>query len=123
MIQGTPPGRYIMLQLTSLVDTLFHTSYSVNYGADISQLRSSSAYRDQLKGIYKLDWLNPILGIGRKRKFSSVVDGHVLISIDNFYIADFIRYAYPGEVSFLFFIFYYGYRMLKDIYKTCPETC
>ena len=117
-IQGTSLGKYILLQFTSLIDTLFNTSYSVKYGADLNLLKSSSAYRDQLKGIYKLDWLNPILGIGRKRGFSSVVNGHVIKSIDNFYIAEYVRYAYPGEFAFIFFIFYYGYRMLKDIYTT-----
>ena len=111
-------GNYIMLQLTSLIDAIFDTTYSAAYGADVLQLRQSAAYRDLLEEIFHVDWVNPILGIGRKRGFKSLVNGRVINSIDNFYIAEFVRYAYPGMYSFLFFIGYMGICMVRDCFKT-----
>ncbi len=116
--QTTPIGKYILLQLTSLVDSVFDTQYSVKYGANYQQLVQSKAYRELLKRIFKVEWLNPILGIGRKRAFTSLVDGRVVESIDNFYIAEYVRYAYPGMYSYIFFLAYMGIKMVMDIYKT-----
>lgn len=118
VLQRTSFGSYVMLQITSLVDSLFDTTYSVKYGANYLQLRQSKAYRDLLKRIFHVEWLNPILGIGRKRGFKSMVDGKRIASIDNFYIAEYVRYAYPGMVSYILFLVYMGLRMAYDIYKT-----
>ena len=60
VLQPTSFGRYIMLQLTSLIDSLFGTSISVKYGADIVHLKQSANYRHFLKEIFKIDWLNPL---------------------------------------------------------------
>ena len=117
-IQTTGPGQYILLQLTSLIDTLFDTQFSVKYGANLTQLNQSAAYRELLKEIFHVEWLNPILGIGRKRGFSGVVDGRVIRSIDSFYISEYVRYAYPGMIAYLFFLAVMGIRMLIAIWKT-----
>ncbi|WP_029321000.1 hypothetical protein [Butyrivibrio sp. AE3004] len=116
--QTTPLGKYILLQLTSLVDSIFETQYSIKYGANYQQLIQSKAYRELLKRIFKVQWLNPILGIGRKRSFTSLVDGKVVASIDNFYIAEYVRYAYPGMYSYQFYLAYMGIKMVIDIFKT-----
>ena len=118
VLQRTAFGSYIMLQITSLVDSLFGTTYSVNYGANLLQLQQSKAYRDLLKEIFKVQWLNPILGIGRSRGFKSMINGRKIASIDNFYIAEYVRYAYPGMISYILVLAYMGLRMLYDIYKT-----
>ncbi|WP_029233675.1 O-antigen ligase family protein [Butyrivibrio sp. VCB2006] len=117
-LQKTSFGEYVLLQLTSVIDSVFGTTYSIKYGADMMALTSSSAYRDQLKGIFRVTWLNPILGYGRKRAFSGVVEGHVIKSIDNYYIAEYIRYAYPGMFAYIFFLVYMGIKMLVDMYRT-----
>lgn len=118
VLQKTSFGSYVMLQLTSLIDSFFGTQYSVKYGADLLQLQQSKAYRELLKSIFKVDWLNPVLGIGRKRGFKSQVEGRVVKSIDNFYIAEFVRYAYPGMFSCILFLAYMQLRMLWDAIKT-----
>ncbi len=118
VFQGTSFGKYILLQITSLIDSFFNTQFSLKYGSDLTQLNQSSAYRDLLHQIFKVDWLNPFLGIGRKRSFSSVVNGLVVTSIDNFYIAEYIRYAYPGMLSYIAVVIYMIYAMLKDMVKT-----
>ena len=104
-------GQYIMLQITSILDSLLGTEFSVAYGADLSALSSSSNYRDQLKYIFTLDWLNPFLGIGRSRGLRAEINGSYIKSVDDFYVAEFIRYAYPG-------LFAYGAFMLYCLYIT-----
>lgn len=116
--QGTPLGRYMMLQITTVIDTLFGTQLSVKYGANIALLRSSSSYRDQLKGIFGVKWLNPVLGIGRRQKFRAMVNGHKINSVDSYYIAEYVRYAYPGMLSYIFFLVYTGINMLRDAFKS-----
>ena len=64
-------GRYILLQITSILDELLGTELAVQFGADLTALSSSSNYRDQLKYIFTVDWLNPLLGLGRKRSLNS----------------------------------------------------
>ena len=78
-------------------------------------LGSSSDYRDQLKYIFTIDWLNPMLGIGRKRSFASEINGSFIQSIDNFYIAEYVRYAYPGLAAYVLILLYYLYKMNKTL--------
>jgi hypothetical protein len=114
ILQRTSIANYILLQITSVLDELLGTTYSVRYGADLNALGSSSNYRDQLKYIFQVDWLNPLLGIGRKRSFSSEINGSFIYSVDNFYIAEFIRYAYPGMICYIAFLLYFLIHMLKN---------
>ncbi len=120
-LQGTSIGKYIMLQLTSLIDTFFGTNLAVKYGAEM-ELEQSASYRKLLKRVFKISWLNPILGIGRKRMLKTEIDGLVIESVDNFYIAEYVRYAYPGMISYIAFLAYVGLRMLKDVIKTRSAT-
>lgn len=114
VFQHTAFVRYILLQITSVIDEMLGTTYSAKYGADLEWLSDSSDYRDQLKLIFKIDWLNPFIGIGRNRSFASEINGSYLISVDSFYIAEFIRYAYPGMICYIIFLLYFLIRMLKN---------
>lgn len=116
--QGTPLGKYILLQITTVIDTFFGTQLSVKYGANLALLRSSSAYRDQLKGIFGVKWLNPVLGLGRNRRFRAMVNGHKINSVDSYYIAEYVRYAYPGMLSYILFLAFTGLSMLRDVFKS-----
>lgn len=106
-------SQYIMLQITTISDEIFGTDWSVQYGASKDALSSSSNYREQLMSIFTLDWLNPFLGIGRKRAFASEINGSYIHSVDSFYIAEYIRYAYPGLFSYIFYLMYFITGMLK----------
>ena len=53
-----------------------------------------------------MDWLNPFLGIGRNRSLQAEINGSYIKSVDDFYVAEYIRYAYPGLFTFGFFMFY-----------------
>ena len=116
--QNTGLGQYILLQLTSLVDAFFGTTFSIAYGANYLQMQQSAAYRDLLHKVFTVEWLNPFLGIGRQRYFRGIVDGRKVESIDNFYIAEFVRYAYPGMFAYIFFLGVTMLRMLIDEFKT-----
>jgi hypothetical protein len=102
-------GRYLIMQIASVIDTALGTRYSELFGAEIGRLESSEEYREYLPKIFGLDWLNPILGRGVKRGLSVEFvdpDGSPVYihSIDNYYVAQFIKYAYPGMISYIVFI-------------------
>lgn len=113
---GTPVGNYFMLQFTSIIDEILGTELSLNYGAT-KIIKDSSDYRDALWDVFDVDWLNPLVGIGRKRRFSTKINGRVLESLDNFYIAEYVRYAYPGMVSIILFFGYTIYIMVKKMLR------
>lgn len=123
VFHNTGAGRYIMLQITSVVDEALGTTYSLAYGADLSALSSSSNYRDQLKYIYQLDWLNPFLGIGRKRSFAAEINGSFVLSVDDFYAAEYIRYAYTGLFSYILFLGYNIFAMVKQAFVRKSALC
>ena len=100
---NTSIGRYIMMQITSVIDEVFGTSYSVNFGANLSLLNMSSDYRDYLPRIFTVEWLNPLVGRGANAQVGFEFDGFYVISVDNFYVAMYIRYAYPGLISYVLF--------------------
>ncbi|WP_031557070.1 hypothetical protein [Lachnospira multipara] len=115
-------GRYVLLQITSIIDEAFGTNYSIQYGADPALLQSSN-YRAQLSSIFKLSWLNPLVGIGRKRSFAAEINGSYVYSVDNYYICEYIRYAYPGLFSYLLIIFSFLKDMIVKIVKTKDPYC
>ena len=101
LFPNSPPGHYILLQLSTVVDEMFGTSYAIRYGVDSTSLANSASYRDALLDIFTVDWLNPWLGQGSGYHFSWYISGGATIhSIDNFYVANYIRYGYPGLVAY-----------------------
>ena len=100
-IYNTSLGQYIMMQITSVIDEVFGTTYSVKYGANLELLNMSSDYRDYLPRVFTVEWLNPLVGRGANAQVGFEFDGVYLQSIDNFYVALYIRYAYPGLITFI----------------------
>ena len=62
LFPNSPPGHYILLQLSTVVDEMFGTSHAIRYGVDSTSLANSASYRDALLDIFTVDWLNPWLG-------------------------------------------------------------
>lgn len=116
-------GRYIMLQITSVVDEILGTSYAVSFGADKTTLENSSAYRDLLLDIFKIDWLSPWIGKGSGYVFRWYYQGASIQSIDNFYIANYIRYGYPGMISYILIIVFTLYKMIRRAIKKKSDLC
>ena len=130
MTKNTKIGSYVLLQITSVVDQIFGTNYSSLYGANVDLLEASSDYRDQLPYIFTLSYLNPFFGQGRKFRFIDEINGVLIKSIDNYYVAEYIRYAYPGLISFILFTFYttivickYGFKKESALCKCLGVGC
>lgn len=114
---NTSLSRYILLQITSVIDEAFDTTYSIKYGADVTTLSNSSSYREILPRIFTIESLNPLLGRGSGYHFTWYVDGVSIKSIDNFYVAEYIRYAYPGLIAYILMIIVPFISMVKDYIK------
>ena len=114
----TSLGQYILLQITTVIDEILGTNIAEAFGASQTALEQSSDYRDKLIKIFQVSWLNPLIGIGRKRSFSGVIDGSTIKSIDSFYIAEYVRYAYPGMIAFIMVLLYF----LWSTFKNCIQT-
>ena len=97
-------AQYMLRQFASLIDEVCGTEYAAIFGAEINRLSDSSEYRAVLPKIFFLDYLNPLLGRGVERGFSGQIDGINVISVDNFYVCQYIRYAYPGLIAYMSFI-------------------
>ena len=110
----TAVAQYIMRQVCSVFDSIFNTQYAANFGADMKRLADSTRTRELTLQIFHLDWLNPLLGRGLKRGLTVVIDGWAITSIDNFYVSQYIRFAYPGLVLYGLFIITTVVRILKE---------
>lgn len=115
---GSSLANTIMRQIASVIDTIFGTQYAANYGAEMSRLDDSKEYRKALKYVFTVKYLSPILGRGVTKGFSGVVNGITLISIDNFYIATYIRYAYPGMIAYISIIITSIVNMYRFVRRT-----
>lgn len=103
LFQNTGMGQYLMGQIASVIDQFFDTNFAQKYGIDTETLKNSGEYRKVLPLIFKLDWLNPI--VGRGRGFSGAeINGVFIHSIDNYYVLQYIKYAYPGMISYILFM-------------------
>ena len=123
LFHNTGIGRYILMQITSLIDQALGTEYSALFGADIATLNNSEGYRKFLVRIFTLDWLNPLVGRGVKRGFGAEFDGVYISSIDNYYVQQFVKYAYPGLISYSLFILVTGFSMIRGIIKYKSALC
>ncbi|MGX8703117.1 MAG: hypothetical protein ACSW8H_01545 [bacterium] len=102
LFRGVPLVNSILMAFFSAFDEVFNTAYSVNFGADATMLYNSSHYREVLvRETFGGDWLNPIMGRGGNYEFSMYVEGYFIRSVDNFYVGQFITYAYPGLFAWL----------------------
>lgn len=100
----TKIGQYVLMQLASLIDQFFGTEYAAYFGAEVTRLDDSEEYRKMLPLIFTLDWLNPLVGRGVSRSFGAEINGFYIISIDNYYVSQYIKYAYPGLITYVMII-------------------
>ncbi len=112
---GTGMGRYVLGQIMSVVDHALGTNYAANFGVDTTTLENSTLYREALPYIFTLDWLNPL--VGRGTKFSGAeVHGVYMHSCDNYYVSQYIKYAYPGLISYVLFMLVSLVVLIRQIY-------
>ena len=114
---GTSVGNYFLLQIANIIDELFGTEYAVQFGAT-AITQQSSEYRDALWYVFKVKWLNPLVGRGRAQGLTIKTDkGIVIGSLDNYYIVEYVMYAYPGMFSYIFFMIVPMIMMLVRVIK------
>lgn len=113
----TSVGRYVLMQITSVIDQVLGTTYAGYFGAQVTRLENSEEYRKVLPLIFTLDWLNPLVGRGVSRKITVAINGIYVESIDNYYVSQYIKYAYPGLVCYVIFIFTTLGQMVKSFVK------
>lgn len=113
VFRSTSIGNYILLQISSIIDEVFGTSLALAFGADAQTLNNSSYYRSLLPMIFTLDAFNPLLGKGSDYHFNWFYEGFYVRSIDNYYVATFIRYAYPGLVTYILIMIFTLFNMVK----------
>lgn len=113
----TKIGQYALMQLTSVFDQVFGTEYAARFGAETNRLEDSENYRKMLPLIFTLDWLNPFIGRGVSRSFGAEINGYFIRSIDNYYVSQYIKYAYPGLISYVAVIITTLTTMVVGIFK------
>lgn len=113
VFRSTSIGNYILLQISSIIDEVFGTSLALAFGADAQTLNNSSYYRSILPKIFTLEGFNPFLGKGSAYHFNWFFEGYYVRSIDNYYVATFIRYAYPGLVTYILIMIFTLFNMVK----------
>lgn len=114
LIYKTNLGQYLMGQIVSVVDEILGTEYASNFGVEVERLQDSTEYRKVLPKIFTLDWLNPILGRGRDFG-GAEIEGVFIHSIDNYYVSQYIKYAYPGLVTYVVFMIVLMVVLLRSL--------
>lgn len=106
----------LLRTIFSGVDEVLGTEYALNFGADAKMLFDSSYYRELLfKHTILDDWLNPWMGRGGNYQFGMFIENYRIYSVDNFYVGQYITYAYPGLVTWLAMSFSFLKQMLHNI--------
>lgn len=119
--QNTGMGQYLMGQIASVIDQFFNTNFAIKYGIDTETLQNSEDYRKVLPLIFKLDWLNPL--VGRGRGFGGAeLNGVYVHSIDNYYVLQYIKYAYPGMISYILFMIVMLVVFIRGLLKKSKNT-
>lgn len=111
----TAIGNYLMGQITSVIDQIFGTTYATNFGIETERLQDSTEYRKVLPLIFELDWLNPIVGRGAKGFGGAEINGIYIHSIDNYYVMQYIKYAYPGLITYILFMLFVLVMLIRDV--------
>lgn len=96
---NTGPVQTILGRFATTIDGALGTSLASYLNLYSASLKDSSQYRTYLPQIFGLDWLNPILGRGNSYSFGWHVGDYWIVSIDNFYVNQYIKIAYPGLVT------------------------
>lgn len=114
-LYNTSLSQTILRQFASIIDEIFGTQWAVKFGAEITRLNQSSSYRSLLPKVFIQKWLNPLIGRGVSKHFSAIIDGYTIMSIDNFFVAQYIRYAYPGLIIYVLFLINTLIKMLRNV--------
>lgn len=98
----------------STFDEVFKTSYASRFEVDSKALYNSSYYRKLLFHYTVIEgWFNPLMGRGGSYNLSLYVEGYLIRSVDNYYVGQYIAYAWPGVIAWLGMSFSFLVSALK----------
>lgn len=113
---SNPIIQIILRQVCYVLDEIFDTNLALQYGGD-ALISSSSIARERLWKIFNYPGLNPILGQGVSNKMSFIIDNWKVTSIDNFYVNQYVKFAYPGLFTTLIMFGFYIIYTISAILK------
>lgn len=100
----------------SAVDAVLDSNYSVQFGANEQTLYNSTYYRELLfENTILGNWLNPWLGRGGGYNLAMYIEGYSIVSVDNFYVGQYIAYAWPGLIAWILMSLSFFVRMIRMI--------
>lgn len=108
----------ILRTFFSAVDAILGSSYAVQFGANEQTLYNSTYYRELLfKNTILSDWLSPWIGKGGNYNFAMYIEGYNIVSVDNFYVGQYITYAWPGLILWILMSLSFFISMLKLVVR------
>ncbi|MGM0216063.1 O-antigen ligase family protein [Enterococcus sp. AZ109] len=111
---NTEPVQSLLSKFSLVVDAAFNTNLASNFDTeDMLTYKNSSQYREWLPKILAVSWLNPFLGQGNGYQFNWYYEGFHINSIDNYYINQYIKVAYPGLIVQIVIYLSFLISMLK----------
>ena len=116
--------RYVILNLYQIIDSVFGTKLTLDeFGYWQWALNSSSTdYRSLLPRLFFSDDFDPLLGTGvsndRINSITIVIEGRTIVSIDNYYVLQYLQFAWPGLITILLV---FAYMLLQCIAGTIKK--
>lgn len=111
-----PILQMLLRQIFYVIDELFDTQIAVNFGGNRS-IGNSSIARKRLWKIFNYPGLDPLLGLGVSTKKYFIIDNWKVTSIDNFYVNQYIKLAYPGLIATIMMFVTYIYYCISGFLK------
>ena len=101
-----PVRRYVILNLCQLSDSLFGTNFTLeNFGYWQWVYTQSWDYRNLLPLLFFSPDYDPLIGLGVKASnfsnFAAIINGRRVESIDNYYVLQYLQFAWPGVFAIL----------------------
>lgn len=121
--------RYVILNLYQIIDSVFGTNLTLDeFGYwQWTLINWSSDYRDVLPSLLFSGDYDPLLGLGVGTadifNFTAFVGGKRIASIDNYYVMQYLRFAWPGLITMLLTFAYILIRCVVGTLKRNSEVC
>lgn len=121
--------RYVILSIYQIIDSVFGTELTLDeFGYwQWALINSSSDYRDLLPLLLFSGDYDSLVGLGvtsaNYSNFSAVVGGRTVVSIDNFYVMQFLQFAWPGLIAIVLVFVYMLIQCINGSLKKDGVVC
>ena len=120
--------RYVIMNLYQIVDSIFGTQLVLDeFGYwQWAYINNSADYRDSLPLVFFSNNYDPLIGQGFTR--AGVIDlytsaGQRVVSVDNFYVLQYLRYAWPGLIITVLMFAYIAAQCAVGMIKKGSAVC